>query len=305
MGEPTMEENNAESMPISADVNAELVMQGDDEELTNPLELETSPAQPEGDTIQIENAPEEAPKQMEQKETIETDEINTVDAERKLSQEEVVDDRAKETLLTDTLARFTIEQEQEPEADTEILEDPIGIPTSMVHEPLFPTILFSNDRIHPETTTMKLLNSPKPAKNHDFVNVDFNVDADEFKLEMGLTMSRSGSIESLQFNPKELLFSKIDTDLEPPRIGTPTQETNNAPIESPTIAENETVNLESIPKQEEEGKDITPPDLTINRDEIIKLICKDLELKEKLTSKNTTLQNKLAELFKRKRVSVV
>jgi hypothetical protein len=302
MADATSNEKHAESMPVATEEAREFENAEENEEKMDLPDLEGT-IEAVVDPVETENATDDAHPDLDSKSSPGMEEPVIVSNEENTSREDNFDDREKESELTDTLTRFAIPQEQEHEIGVDISDESLEDPTSINHVPLFPTILFSNDRIHPETTTTKLLNSPKPPKNHDFVNVDFNADVDEFKLEMGLMMSRSGSIESLNFDTTELLFSKIDTDLEPPRIGTPTQEIKDSPVEDPAITENGPIAvIESGEQQEVEAKDAPPPEPEVNRDEVIKLICKDLEIKEKLNSKNTALQNKLAELFKRKRV---
>jgi hypothetical protein len=176
----------------------------------------------------------------------------------------------------------------------------------------FAIIHQSDDSAQPLPITTRLMNSPKPKKLHDFVNVDYNADDDLLQLHMGLTMSRSGSLESLPSNDDYLFFSTLDREKEFPRPMTPTKETT---IIHPHNAKSHDMltNIKAIdekvldqgPKSEEQETKVeeiaVTEEIKIDRDQLIEMICADLEQKEKLQNRNIFLQNKLADHFKKKR----
>jgi hypothetical protein len=218
--------------------------------------------------------------------------------------QEVTDD-AQENILTTSLTRFAplvnIDS-NEVFAEEELTQvNSLSVEIFTTEEGEFAAVIFSDDTIHPEPLSVRLLSSPKPPRNHDFVNVDYNADPDEFNLDMGLVMSRSGSVQEFYTDPEHAL----DTDRKLPRTDTPCKlnATEEDPVDAAAV--DETVAAQDTAatiEQSHEEEIVHFVENTINRQEIIELICKDLELREKLNSRNITLQNRLAEHFKRKRV---
>lgn len=171
------------------------------------------------------------------------------------------------------------------------------IESIVVDSNVFAPILFSDDTIHPEPPTKRILDSPKPTRNYDFINTDYDMEG-EFRLDVGLVLSRSGSLESLPTGPA-ILFSAIDHDREFPRTDTPTH--LNLTIEEPVVQPEESPVAAVV--EPEVLEEHTVYEEKIDREEVIRNICKDLELKEKLSARHIILQNKLSEHFKRKRVT--
>lgn len=164
----------------------------------------------------------------------------------------------------------------------------------------FPVVLFSEDN---RRAAKRLLDSPPPDnQDHTFLNTDYNVDPDALDLAVGISMTRSGSLDSIVFDSQEIFFDKFEDYKVFPRAVTPTE-----------LAE-----LSKVPTavQEREIKEQTPNielevlvleelvEEKIDRDAAISAILKNLDLKDKYSSKNINLQNKLAEHFKRKRVII-
>jgi hypothetical protein len=168
----------------------------------------------------------------------------------------------------------------------------------------FPVALVSDDTI--ELSSRQLLSSPKlDPTDLLFVNADYNMDTDQLDLSIGVPISRSGSIESLVFDPQTLLFDKTDEYREYPRPGTPTKTISKTTVirdEESTLpnelGSGELKTVDELIQQEV----VSAPETKIDREAVIQSILKNLEQKDKLTSKNIALQNKLADYFKKKRV---
>lgn len=166
----------------------------------------------------------------------------------------------------------------------------------------FAKIIICDDIFESKPISSRLITSPKIQKPFDFVNVDYLADEDIFNLDMGLTMSRSESLESLPVNDLGLFFSEFDTAKEFPRISSPSVSSPNLLIESEKEEIRADEQNEQTVEEKEEIKKEALIEIRIDRAELIEKICADLDLKERLQSKNSLLQNKLAEYFKKKRV---
>ena len=168
----------------------------------------------------------------------------------------------------------------------------------------FPVAIVSDDTI--ELSCKQMLNSPKlDPTDLLFVNADYNLDADQLDLSIGVPISRSGSIESLVFDPQTLFFDKTDEYREYPRPETPTKAfakisvTSAAPLN--TLESDQQKTVDELNQQHEVE---AAPETKIEREAVIQSILKNLQQKDKLTSKNILLQNKLADYFKKKRVFI-
>jgi hypothetical protein len=204
----------------------------------------------------------------------------------------------QEKVLIDTLARFTlIHTKYVSEADDESLL-PNTVDTKSAH-----CLIFGNPRTDSSSLTARILESPRPPLTHDFVNTDYTLDPDGFKLELGLAMSRSNSIDSLHFEPESILFSNIDQERDVPRVDTPTKTLDLYGI-SETLPGFELIQKRNVVEELSANEELlNATAIQFDRNEIIALICKNLELKERYSTRNVSLQNKLAEHFKRKRVN--
>ena len=163
----------------------------------------------------------------------------------------------------------------------------------------FPVVLYSDDTI--QLGSKALLDSPRLEPSElVFVNVDYSLESDQLDWSIGIPISRSGSIESLNFDPNTIFFDKLDEYKEYPGAKTPTRISSNH-VEHPNMVDVEPIEaLEEV--NEEAEPDAVVSEDVIDRDALIQSIIKNLEKKDKLTSKNIAFQNKLADYFKKKRV---
>ena len=175
------------------------------------------------------------------------------------------------------------------------ITDPLG----------FPVVLYSDDTI--QFGSKALFDSPRLDPSElVFVNTDYNLDSDQLDWSMGVPISRSGSIESLSFDPKTIFFEKLDEYREYPRAETPTRSKTLAVEKNAETETVEALGLSKTDLKQETLLEVTPEIVVseerIDREAIIQSIIKNLEQKDKLTSKNINLQNKVADYFKKKRV---
>jgi hypothetical protein len=164
----------------------------------------------------------------------------------------------------------------------------------------FSTVVFSNDLF--DNLKPRLLDSPIPnEKDSVFVSANYDADPDPLELSVGMPITRSGSVESLKFDPDTIFFDAFDEHKEYPRTGTPTKDVekkekskSKSQLSQTPVSASQEVLKETPPEPEVER---------IDRNAAIQEIVKNLEMRDKLSNKNTALQSKLAEYFKRKRVS--
>lgn len=184
-------------------------------------------------------------------------------------------------------------EQQELIAGVEIIEDPVEDETQ------FPSVLFSI-----EGAVKSLMESPKMEAQQS-IEIDYmsEVEAveedDQLNLYVGIPISRSESLESLNVDPEVLFFSKTATEREFPRTESP-EVPEDQLVELPAVSDqvsSKPTSAESAPEKDPEQEEEK-----IDREEYIQRIIENLEAKEKLSAKNIQLQNKLGEYFKKKRV---
>jgi hypothetical protein len=173
-------------------------------------------------------------------------------------------------------------------------------------------IILGDDTIPHVSTMTRLLESPQPSATFEFLNVDDEADNDELVLDAGLVLTRSGSLESLPEDPRVILFSSIDREREVPRPVSPTQTVakQSIELENTKLDSGDSENPQAAAAPIQEGgnelgstteQKVEVP-LEINRQELIEKICRDLETKERLTSRNVLLQAKLSDHFRKKKI---
>lgn len=176
----------------------------------------------------------------------------------------------------------------------------------------FPAVIFSDDSV--TRLSNQMLHSPKiPPSDYVFISADYSADPDVLDLTIGAPpMTRSGSLDSLVFDPKTIFFDRTDEYKEYPRTETPTKSSEKldgdaqVPLLDPIdgIPDGGETQGEAIPEQQQ-AVAVVEEEVKIDRDAIIQSILKHLELKDRLTARNVQLQNKLADYFKRKRVILI
>ncbi len=213
-----------------------------------------------------------------------------------------LDDSNFNNMLEDAILRFQADTPCEPKLLRE--ESQMNILASVerngeqIDATGFPAVLISEDCEDMKRT----IDSPKLGPNeHLFVSADPDGDPDALELGAGIVLTRSGTMESLIFDPNTIFFDKMDEYKEFPRSETPSFSlTDIKPIDENAANQDQETVLSEVAVAAAPIETIAEE--KIDRDAVIQTILRNLDQKEKASSKNIQLQNKLSDYFKRKRV---
>ncbi|KAJ8330091.1 hypothetical protein O5D80_001667 [Batrachochytrium dendrobatidis] len=205
--------------------------------------------------------------------------------------------------------------------DTKILND-------------FANIIYSDDRIHPLSKTTQLMTSPLPVdvdNTFPFVHADYEADQDELMFGLTTNMTRSASVDEMVDDTMLGVHNTVQIALLRPVSPTLTctdHQTNEHVIDnqhehlgsswqsndikhdansSMRIGTQDMMDNDNQDGQEYRNSTIDRQpsesliEIEIDRDAIVLSIKKNLELRDKLSLRNSMLQYKLSEYFKKKR----